>query len=481
MNKRTVIIRLWIAVIFCGTASARASQEKRPNILFIIADDLGARLGCYDDALAVTPNLDRLALQGVVFRNAYCQYHTCGPSRASMMSGKYPFESGYTHNKDGTYGQYMPDFTSLPRLFRENGYRTARVGKVYHMGIPKGIGGAGTDDPAGWDVAINNTGWDAFEKNWSKATHWGERDSAGVRIRYSAPEIEDRESADGQGLVEAIQLLEKHHPQKTGQPFFLAYGMFRPHPPMIVPRRHWDAVNPAEIILPMVPENDRDDIPKVNWHRHGPEYNFIPEEHARNYTHAYYAAIHFVDHLAGQLIQALETQGLADNTIIVFTGDQGFMLGEHGHWHKSSMFEEAQRVPLIIVDPRAKEKGAQVSGLVGLIDLYPTLCDLAGIVPKHLLSGISLKPQLYDVSAKTKQCEFIMGSPNGYTIRTPKYAYTEWRKAGKKTGDAMLYDLENDPREFTNLINLPEYQEVQRELERQLDARLEAAARGCDQ
>ncbi|WP_372845816.1 sulfatase [Pontiella sp.] len=438
-------------------------------MLFIIADDLADRLGCYGDPVAVTPHLDALAQKGVVFRNTYCQYHTCGPSRASMMSGKYPFETGYTHNKGGTYGQYLADYTSLPRLFRENGYVTARVGKIFHMSIPGGIGGPGTDDPSGWDVAVNNTGWDAVEENWEKATTCGEKGGSGVRIRYSAPEIDDKEMADGQGLAAAVELLGKHHPHKTGQPFFLAYGIYRPHPPMIVPKKHWDAIDPATIDIPAVPENDRDDIPQVNWHLHDPGYNFIPEEHGRNYAHAYYAAIHFVDALAGQLIAALENQGLADNTIIVFTGDQGFMLGEHGHWHKSSMLEESQRVPLIIVDPRAKEKGKQVSGLVGLIDVYPTLCELAGIQPKHALSGISLKRQLDDASIPTKACEFSMGTPNGYTIRTERFRYTEWRKdrAGPAQ-HAMLYDLEKDPDEFNNLIDNPEYAAMRRELREKL-------------
>lgn len=443
-----------------------------PNILLIMADDLGARLGCYGDALAVTPHLDALASEGVLFRNAYCQFPTCGPSRASLMSGRYPFESGYTHNRGGTYPGYMPTFTSMPRLFRENGYKTARVGKIFHMDIPTGIGQPGTDDPGGWDTAINPTGWDAQSVNWEKATSWGSQDGPSVRIRYAAPDIEDGDMADGRGVSDALTLLRDLHPAKTGKPFFLAYGMYRPHPPMLVPKRHWDAINPARIMLPVVPANDRDDIPAINWHRQGPDYNGIPADHARSYTHAYYAAVHFVDTLAGSLIQALKHEGLDGNTIIVVTGDQGFMLGEHGHWHKSSMFAESQRVPLIIVDPRAKEHGKQVTGLVGLIDVYPTLCALTGVVPRHVLSGISLKPSLDDVTAPTKSCEFIMGTPGGFTIRTDRYAYTEWRKGRTRTGDAMLYDLQDDPHEFTNRIADPAYQAVREELARTLQQRI---------
>ena len=461
-----------VAALMVSDSWARTDEEApRPNVLFIIADDLADRLACYGDSLAVTPNLDALARRGVVFRNAYCQYHTCGPSRASLMSGRYPFETGYTHNRGGTYGQYLPDLTTLPRLFRENGYKTARAGKIFHMGIPGGIGGQGTDDTTAWDIAWNNSGWDAVVENYEQGTCWGKR-GAGILIRYLDPDISDQESADGQGLKAAIELLKKHHPSKTGKPFFLAYGMYRPHPPMIVPKEHWDAIDPSRIKIPFVPENDRDDIPEINWHLKGADFNFIPKEHARAYTHAYYAAIHFVDALTGKLVEALEEQGLADDTIVVFTGDQGFMLGEHGHWHKSSMFEESQRVPLIIADPRSKERGKQVLGLAGLIDIYPTLCDLARIEPKHDLSGISLRPQLNDVTAKTKPHEFIMGSPKGYTIRTERYAYTEWRKKLTKTDHAMLYDLKKDPQQFTNLVDDPAYEGIRQELKAKLDQEL---------
>lgn len=454
-----------------GAAEA-ADGPRPPNILLIIADDLGARLGCYGDPLAVTPHLDALAAQGTRFQNAYCQYPTCGPSRASLLSGTYPFESGYTHNRNGTYPKFMPTTTSLPRLFRDSGYRTARVGKVFHMDVPSGMGQPGTDDPDAWDTAINPTGWDAQEEHWASATSWGSQDGPSVRVRYAAPEIPDEAMADGHGLSEAITLLHDLHPAKTGKPFFLAYGTYRPHPPMLVPKRHWDAIDPARIVLPVVPANDRDDIPLVNWHRPGPDYNDIPEVHARRYTQAYYAAVHFVDDLAGRLVQALHQEGLDGNTIIVFTGDQGFHLGEHGHWHKSSMLEESRHVPLIIVDPRARVRGGRVDGLVGLIDVYPTLCALTGVTPRHALSGISLKPHLDEATLPTKSCEFIMGTPGGFTLRTDRYAYTEWRKGGKRTGDAMLYDLQRDPHEFTNLIADPSYRTVREDLERHLQQRI---------
>lgn len=458
-----VLVVLGVAV-FGGCRPEKNEQPEKPNVLFIVADDLADRLHCYGDSVAVTPNLDKLAQRGVLFANNFCQYPTCGPSRASMLSGLYPFESGYTHNNDGTFNEHLPGVVSLPRVFRENGYFTARVGKIFHMGIPAGIGGPGTDDTLAWDVAVNNTGFDASQEVWKHATHVGENGSRGVKIVYSAPAIDDAEMADGQGLQSAIRLLKENNPRKTQKPFFLAFGIYRPHPPMIVPKKHWDAIDISKFKIPDVPENDRDDIPEINWHLKGSAYNFIPDTHAVNYAHAYYAAIHFVDDLAGKLIDELEAQGLVENTIVVFSGDQGFHLGEHGHWHKSSMFEGACRVPLIIVDPRQKERGKKCANLTGLIDVYPTLCELAGIEAPHKLSGLSLMPQLNDVSAPGKSFEFTMGTPNGYGLRTEKYRYTEWRSDTVHADFSMLYDLENDPQEFNNLVGNNEYEELVKEL-----------------
>jgi len=340
------------------------------------------------------------------------------------------------------------------------------------MGVPREIGGPGTDDTLAWDVAINNTGYDEMGKNWENATHVGDSNGQGVRVVYDAPDIPDSEMTDGVGLNEAIRLLKENNPKQTGKPFFLAFGLFRPHPPMIVPKKHWNAIDISKFKIPYVPDNDRDDIPEINWHLKQPGYNFIPDTHGINYAHAYYAAIHFVDELAGKLIHEIENEGLTDNTIVVFTGDQGFHLGEHGHWHKSSMFEEACRVPLIIVDPRLKEKGKKCYNLTGLIDVYPTLCDLAGINPNHRLSGRSLKPHLNNVNFTGKEFEFTMGSPNGFGIRTEKYRYTEWRKDRINTDFSMFYDLEKDPNEFNNEADNPEYRNIILELKQKLDSAL---------
>jgi arylsulfatase A-like enzyme len=472
MKITTPLVVLLTCIVAISCQSSKDQEAGKPNVLFIIADDLADRLACYGDPVAVTPHLDKLADMGVLFANNFCQYPTCGPSRASLFSGLYPFESGYTFNSPGTFNEHLPDLVSLPRLFRENGYFTARVGKIFHMGIPGGIGGPGTDDTLAWDLAVNNSGYDADLKVWENATHVESELGPGVRVVYDAPKIEDSEMADGQGLEAAIQILKENNSKNTGKPFFLAYGMYRPHPPMIVPNKHWEAIQISNYNIPFVPEGDREDIPDINFHLKGAGFNFIPNDQGVQYAHAYYAAIHFVDELAGRLISELEKEGLAENTIIVFTGDQGFHLGEHGHWHKSTMFEQACRVPLIVVDPRQKEKGKKCNNLTGLIDLYPTLCDLAGIKPPHQLSGLSLLPQLNDVEVPGKEIEFTMGSPKGYGIRTESYRYTEWRKEIDHADFSMLYDLEKDPDEFENLAGNPDYKELVQKLKEELNARL---------
>ncbi|MDX2431601.1 MAG: sulfatase-like hydrolase/transferase [Bacteroides sp.] len=192
----------------------KEQKLEKPNVLFIIADDLADRLACSGDALAKTPNLDKLAESGVLFTNAFCQYPSCGPSRSSMLTGLYPWENGHITNSPKMFNEEVPDIISLPRLFRDHGYFTARVGKIFHMGIPGGIGGPGGDDTLAWNVTVNNTGYDASLEVWENATHVGSEIGPGARVVYAATEIEDEEMADGQGLQAAVDLLKEHSSKK---------------------------------------------------------------------------------------------------------------------------------------------------------------------------------------------------------------------------------------------------------------------------
>ncbi len=470
MNMHRLMI---LATLLTGSAAVSIQAIEKdntldgppPNILFIIADDLGARLGCYDDELARTPQLDKLADRGIVFRNCFTQYATCGPSRASMLSGLYPYQTGITNNSKKLTQSKTP-VTSLPALFRQEGYFTARVGKIFHMGIPGDIGTAGQDDDDAWDIAINNTGWDAVPENYETATRYGDTRGSGVAIRYLDPDIPNEAMADGVGTQEALRLMEEKHPDNTGKPLMLFMGYYRPHPPMVAPKASWKAIPEKEIELPLVPKGDRDDIPVANFHLREESFNFIPDSAGRAYTHAYYAAVNFVDTEVGKLLSGLKENGLDKNTIVVFTGDQGFHLGEHGHWHKSTFFEEASRVPLIIADLRSDSIGVSM-GLCGLIDLYPTICEMAGIKPTYSLSGESLVPILNDPSIPGKIRVLTQGKPGGTSIRTERYRYTEWDGGTK---GAMLYDLETDPNEFTNLINDPNYAGIAKRLKEELSS-----------
>ncbi|MGD7651891.1 MAG: sulfatase [Verrucomicrobiales bacterium] len=452
---KTIVLATLLLAIPCLAADP-------PNVLFIISGDLGARLACYGEAAAKTPNIDLLATQGTLFERCYTQRPTCGPSRMSMLSGLYIHESGLNGQKSRITESRIPAIT-LPHLFRKNGYTTARVGKVFHMGVPGDIGTAGTDDPQAWDLTVNNTGWDAKPENLAKVNRYGPRKDHSVAVTYLDPDIPDEEMVDGVGTHAALRLMKEQHPEKTGKPLMLFMGYFRTHPPMIAPRRHWDAIDPQEIRLPEVPENDRQDMPKGALPLAGPGHNFLPAGIGRDYAHAYYASIHFIDHEIGKLVAGLKTNGLADNTIIVITGDQGFHLGEHNYWHKTSAFDPSCHVPLIIIDPRAAAKGQRSAGLCGLIDLYPTLCDLAGIPPEHPLSGTSLAPRLHDAARPGKDWELTQ-LQNGVTLRTDRYRYTELK------GGTMLYDLSADPHEWRNLAGKPSHAETERTLRNTLSS-----------
>ncbi len=446
--NRTTILFVGILGTIPWLALAESTGTERPNVLFIISDDLGARLGCYGERAARSPNLDRLASQGTLFERCFTQRPTCGPSRMSMLSGLYLHESGLVKQKSKITESKVPAI-SLPRLFRDSGYRTARVGKVFHMGVPGDIGTADSDEINAWDVTINNTGWDARPENLAKVKRYRPGKNHSVAVNYLDPNIPSERMVDGLGTNAALELMAEHHPDKTSKPLMLFMGYFRVHPPMIAPRKHWDAIDADEIKLPEVQKSSRENIPKGALPLSGPGHNFLPKKIGREYAHAYYASIHFIDHEVGKLLSGLKRLGLDKNTVIVFTGDQGFHLGEHNYWHKTSAFDPSCHVPLIIYDPRSGKGEQRHSGICGLIDIYPTLCDLAGIKPTHTLSGKSLTPILQDAGLPGKEWELTQ-LRNGISLRSDEYRYTELKNGN------MLYDLKNDPNEHTNLAGRPE-------------------------
>ena len=459
--------------------SLSQSQRRRFNVLFIAVDDLNRRLGCYGDKLAKTPNIDRLAKYGVVFRRAYCQYPLCNPSRTSLLSGLYPTETKIMDNQTPPR-TYIGDIVFLPQHFRQNGYFTARVGKVYHGGM---------DDPASWDISEEPRRTVRQRQRQQRRTETRQRKRAEAwegdfilaglgstqvaELQWRMTENEDADEPDGMIARRAVQILEEHLRTRKDQPFFLAVGFHKPHLPWVAPRRYFEMHDPAKMPLPQTPPDDLEDIPQVALTLR-PQEQKMTDEEKRLAIRAYYACVSFMDAQVGVLLDALDKNKLWDNTVIVLWGDNGFHLGEHGGlWRKMTLFEESAGVPLIIATPNINGKGKSCDRTVEFVDIYPTLCELCGLpMPKHHLSGKSLVPLLNDPKASWDKpaLTFVRrGKVLGVSIRTERWRYTEWDEG--RMG-VELYDHENDPHEWRNLANNPKFADVVKEMKRLMRERM---------
>ncbi len=460
-------------------AVSQVTKAKR-NVLLIMTDDCNCDLGCYGDPLVQTPNIDALAMRGTRFKQAYCQYPVCNPSRASMLTGLFPDQTGVISNAQNFRNQ-IPDVVTLPQMFRNQGYWSGRVGKIYHYNVPMQIGEDGMDDSASWDTVVNPRGVDREVHDQIKTLQKGK---FGGTLSWLNLPSKAEEHTDGIAAIEAIKLMEEHHPDETGQPFFLAVGFYRPHTPYVAPSEYFDKY-PLDKISPiMETEGDRDDIPLAA-QMDRPKQDQLTIRQRKEIIQAYYASITLMDEQVGKVVNALDRLGLKDNTTIVFASDHGYHLGAHGLWQKSDLFEGSCHVPLVICDPNMPA-GKTTDSLVGLIDVYPTLGELAGIsVPKHLL-GKSLIPVLKDESAKVNDHvftmtvsrakwthkEFTKKQVKGYSIRTEQYRYTQW--GGGEFGHE-LYDYESDPNEFSNLADLPEHAEAVKDMRSRLHSAVQYA------
>tara|TARA_B100001094_G_scaffold329382_1_gene391991 strand:- start:74 stop:2677 length:2604 start_codon:yes stop_codon:yes gene_type:complete len=450
--------------------SALATKPKaKPNVLFVAVDDLNADLGCYGHPLVHSPNIDRLAKSGLRFDRAYCQYPVCNPSRSSFLTGLYPEQTGVLSNA-GNFRNRHPELVTLPQLFKNNGYHVSRIGKLYHYGVPLQIGTAGEDDPASWHETVNPIGIDRTELEPVETLDKGKY---GGTISWRIIDSKDEEHTDGQAALEAISLLEKNHPKKTGKPFFLALGFYRPHTPYVAPTHHAKHY-PLNKIKPILEKDgDRDDIPRAALPDR-PHQRDLSVEKRKEIIQAYYASTTLMDACLGRVLGALEKLKLKDNTIVVFLSDHGYHLGHHGLWQKSDLFEGSTRVPLIISVPGMTTAGMGTSALTELVDLYPTLADLCSLTaPPHLM-GDSLLPILQRPLRKGKDAAYTVTrirprgfrtkdqpNPLGRTVRTKRYRYTEW--LGGKHG-VELYDYLRDPQEFYNLAEHTEHQKNRKEL-----------------
>ncbi|MEL0096528.1 MAG: sulfatase [Planctomycetaceae bacterium] len=468
MLKKKLLIRVLAMVVLCLTRNCWATEK--PNVLFLICDDLNCDIGVYGHPVVQTPNIDRLAERGVLFRNAHCQYPLCGPSRASFMTGMYPDQTLVRRNAR-YLREHIPNVLTIPQVFRQDDYFAVRIGKVFHYNVPRHIGTSGHDDPYSWNYTINPRGRDKDEEDkiFSLIPN-----NFGGTLSWLAADGVDEEQTDGIAASEAVSLLRKY--SKDGRRFFMTVGLFRPHTPYVAPRKYFDLYPLDRIAVPKVPTQYLNQLPPpaVDSIRRKKDQIDLPESIARQAIQAYYASISFADAQLGRILSELESTGLDETTIVVFTSDHGYHMGEHGHWQKTTLFENATRVPLVIAGPGVSERGKQADGLAEMVDIFPTMVDLAGQQLPRNVSGVSLRPILENVQARVRSSAFTQYA-NGYSIRTSRYRYTEWGEHASL--GAELYDHESDPSELINIIDRPDHEDVQLEMRVQLRARIEESRR----
>ncbi len=448
----TCLLRLLLLVL--GLSSVLPAAD-RPNILFIIADDLtDTALGCYGNTVCRTPNLDRLAAQSVRFTRAYCQGTYCGPPRASFLSGYYPHATGvqgYLSPREA-----IGDRATWPQHFKNAGYHTARVSKIFHMGVPGGIeeGSDGADDPLSWNERFNSPGpeWRAPGRGETLEKNPDGRKPVmgGNTFVVVAADGDDDVHSDGKTAAKACELLAT--PRR--EPFFLAVGFVRPHVPFVAPKKYFDLYPPESMVLPEKVPGDWDDIPKPGINYKTSVNMQMDETRQKKALAGYYAAVSYMDAQVGRVLDALERSGQADNTIVIFTSDHGYHLGEHDFWAKVSLHDESARVPLLIRAPGMKP-GVR-DALVELIDLFPTTAKLCGLEVPARLQGRDLAPVLADPKAAVRDAAFsVAGTSKGLLLRDERWAFLQY---GEDAGGGVeLYDMQTDTRQIHNLAVLPEH------------------------
>jgi arylsulfatase A-like enzyme len=420
------------------------SHNKKLNVLFIIADDLNCDIGVYGNKVVKTPNIDRLIENGTLFLNAHCQYPLCGPSRASFMTGMYSNQTKMTKNNIFLRNT-VPDVITIGQRFRQQGYQSVRIGKIFHYDNPSTIGTSGIDDIYSWDQTINPYGRDKIEEY--KINTLSPRRYGGT-LSWMASDGVDEEQTDGIGASEAIKKLENF--SNTGEKFFLAVGFFRPHTPFVAPKKYFDLYSKEDIEIPKSsPDYLRTiPIPAAKSVRAKKNQINLEQDLAKEIKQAYYATISFVDAQVGRIINKLKQTGLDKNTIVVFTSDHGYHMGEHGHWQKQTLFNNATKVPLIINVPGEDYTSKISKSPVELIDIFPTLMDLTNIItPSHVV-GQSLKPIIENKSSDVRKNALTRWS-NGYSIMTDRFRLTKWDINGDFQYE--LYDHKFDEQELNNL------------------------------
>ncbi len=448
---------------------------KQWNVLFIISDDLtSTALSCYGNEVCKTPNIDKLAASGTRFTRAYCQGTYCGPSRASFLTGYYPHAVkvlGYTSPRNN-----IGDRATWPQHFMNHGYHTARVSKVYHMGVPGGIesGGDGADDPLSWTEKYNSKGpeWKApGDGETLEGNPDGKRPVLGGNTFVVVEaDGDDLVHADGMTSAKACELLAER--AKAKKPFFLGVGFVRPHVPFVSPRTYFSPFLPySKMNLPEKVPGDWDDIPKPGINYKTSVNMKMDIRRQKKAVGGYYAAVSFMDAQVGKVLNSLEENGLAEDTIVIFTSDHGYHLGEHDFWAKVSLLDQSSQVPLIIKVPG--KKPAVCNSLVELLDLYPSTAALCGLPAQSRLQGKDISPLLDDPTLTVRDTAFsVAPMRKGFLLRDDHFASIHYGEKGEN--GIELYDIRKDPKQYTNLAAKEGNEELVEAYKKKLAAKLVA-------
>lgn len=428
--RKLPLFFLW-AIFFAGPMYA----AERMNVLFLAVDDLNdwiSPLGGYNGCR--TPNLERLANRGITFTRAYCAAPACNPSRASLMTGIRPWNSGVYVNPQ-PWRPAMPDAVLLPKHFSNHGYHAVGAGKILHGRY---------DEPESWDAYASQQG---DPKPTAKVAH--DLHSKAGGIVWGQLDVDDSEMNDYKMASYAIDYLKQTHEQ----PFFLACGIYRPHMPWQVPRKYYEMYPVDQIKTPYVPDGDLKDLPAAGVKMAKPQGDHATILKTGNWDYAvqaYLASITFADAQVGRILDALEASAYNENTIVVLWGDHGWHLGEKEHWRKFALWEEATRVPFFVSVPGMTKPGTRCEATVDLMSLYPTLCDLCQLPQPEQLDGISLLPLLKDIDADWPYPAITTHGRNNHAVRSERYRYIRY-----EDGSEELYDHQVDPGEFNNLAADP--------------------------
>jgi len=453
--RHCLIIICALVLHFIGQSSLSPASEpvRRPNVLLICVDDLKPVLGCYGDKIAKTPNIDRLAGQGVLFESAYCNQAVCSPSRNALMTSLRPQTLGI-YDLATNFRRSRPDAVTIAQHFQQHGYSTQAFGKVFH------VGHGNAEDEISWTVPHWRPKAGQYQLAASQANKRANNNGPRGTATESA-DVADDVYGDGQIAVEAAARITAGAENKD-QPFFIACGFLKPHLPFVAPKKYWDLYDPKTVPMPQVtdvPKNAPSYAPQfggeLRQYSDMPREGAISEEDTRRLIHGYYAATSYTDAQIGRVLGALEASGARSNTVVVLWGDHGWHLGDHGMWCKHTNYEQAARIPLIVSSPGCAA-GQKSRALIETVDVYPTLCELAGLPARDGLDGLSAAATVKSPDVQTRESVihvYPRGERVGRAIRTNRFRMVEWKIPGADASDAEyeLYDYEEDPLETVNI------------------------------